>query len=514
MSGLRIGVDVGGTNTDAALLRGAQVLATVKAPTSADVTSGVAAAIGAVIARGGVAAAEVTSVMIGTTHFLNAVIEGKHLQKVGILRLCGRATRALMPLTGWPASLRDAVDGGAALVDGGVNVDTRPIAPLDHDAIRAACRGWRAKGVTSVAVTGVFSLADPGMEQTAARIIAEEMPGAFVSLSHRIGVNGFLRRENATILNAALAGLGLHTVAAFGAAMAAAGLGCPLWLTQNDGTLMTAETAARFPILTLASGPTNSLRGAAFLTGLRDAVVIDIGGTTTDIGVLVAGFPRSRSEGAEIAGIATNFRLPDVLSFGLGGGSLVCLSPLSIGPESVGFRLTEKARVFGGGDLTATDIAVAAGLAELGDPALVAGLAADDLRQVLAAMRLRVEEALDRMKPSSEPVPVVLVGGGAILISGPLDGASAVLRPDHAGSANAVGAAIAQVSGEADRVVVLDGTTREKALAEATETARRRAIEAGADPDRLEVVELEDHPLAYLPGHTTRIRAKVVGDIA
>jgi glyoxylase-like metal-dependent hydrolase (beta-lactamase superfamily II) len=109
---------------------------------------------------------------------------------------------------------------------------------------------------------------------------------------------------------------------------------------------------------------------------------------------------------------------------------------------------------------------------------------------------------------------VVLVGGGAILISGPLDGASVVLRPDHAGSANAVGAAIAQVSGEADRVVVLDGTTREKALAEATETARRRAIEAGADPDRLEVVELEDQPLAYLPGHTTRIRAKVVGDIA
>ena len=130
-----------------------------------------------------------------------------------------------------------------------------------------------------------------------------------------------MRRENATILNAALSGLGQRTMAGFQAAIASAGLNCPLWLTQNDGTLMRPTTAARFPILTLASGPTNSLRGAAFLTGLRDAVVIDIGGTTTDVGVLVAGFPRSRSEGAEIAGIATNFRLPDVMSFGLGGGS-------------------------------------------------------------------------------------------------------------------------------------------------------------------------------------------------
>lgn len=181
---------------------------------------------------------------------------------------------------------------------------------------------------------------------------------------------------------------------------------------------MTAATAARLPILTLASGPTNSLRGAAFLTGLRDAVVIDIGGTTTDIGVLVAGFPRSRSEGAEIAGVATNFRLPDVLSLGLGGGSVVDFNPLTIGPQSVGYHLTEKSRVFGGPELTATDVAVAAGLVALGDPARLAGLSAASVTAALATIRQRVEEALDRMKPSSDPVSVVLVGGGAVLVRG------------------------------------------------------------------------------------------------
>jgi N-methylhydantoinase A/oxoprolinase/acetone carboxylase beta subunit len=513
MSGLRIGVDVGGTNTDAALLRGAGVLATVKTPTTADITEGVATAIRAVIGKAAVPSEDITAVMIGTTHFLNAVVEGRHLQRVGILRLCGQATRALPPLTGWPDTLRALVDGGAALVDGGVSIDGRPIAPLDHAAIRVACRDWRARGVTSVAITGVFALADPAMELAAASIIADEIPAVAVSLSHRIGRNGFLRRENATILNAALADLGQRTIAAFQAALQGTGLVCPLWLTQNDGTLMQSATAARFPIMTLASGPTNSLRGAAFLTGLRDAVVIDIGGTTTDVGVLVAGFPRSRSDGAEIAGIATNFRLPDVLSFGLGGGSRVRLDPLQIGPDSVGFHLPRLARSFGGPDLTATDIAVAGGLVQLGDTPL-SNLPPQVVMAALALMRHGVEDALDRMKPSADPLPVVLVGGGAILIDGALDGASQTLRPLHSGSANAIGAAIAQVSGEADRVVTLTGTTREAVMRDTLSAARARAVEAGAHPDRLELVELEDQPLAYLPGNATRITAKVVGDMA
>ena len=197
------------------------------------------------------------------------------------------------------------------------------------------------------------------------------------------------------------------------------------------------------------------------------------------------------------------------------GAAIVSLDPLEVGPLSVGFRLTERARVFGGQDLTATDIAVAAGLIRLGDPRLVARLPAPPWLRRLALMRRRVEEALDRMKPSAAPVPVVLVGGGAVLINGTLDGANQVLRPEHSGSANAVGAAIAQVSGEADRVVALDGTTREVAMAAAVATARARAVDAGRGPcELLEVVELEDQPLAYLPGNTTRIRAKVVGDIA
>ena len=287
---LRIGVDVGGTNTDAALLDGSKVLATVKSSTTADVTSGVGTAIRAVLAEAGIAAGAVNAVMIGTTHFLNAVVEGRHLETVGILRLCGASTRSLPPLIDWPDNLRDIVDGGAVLVDGGVNYDGSEIAPLDGPAIRAACREWKARGIASVAICSVFALVDPRMENEAAGIVAEEMPGAAISLSHRVGRTGLLPRENATVLNASLHRLGHETVGAFRAAFTALGLTCPLYLTQNDGTLMAAEFAERYPVFTIASGPTNSMRGAAFLTGLSDAAVIDIGGAREGGNAKVAGF--------------------------------------------------------------------------------------------------------------------------------------------------------------------------------------------------------------------------------
>lgn len=511
---LRIGVDVGGTNTDAALLRGAAVLATVKAPTTEDVTGGVAEAIRAVLAAAGVSAAGVGAVMIGTTHFLNAVVEGRRLARVGVLRLCGAATRSLPPMIDWPEGLRALVDGGTALVGGGVNYDGSAIAALDAGAIRAACRDWRARGIGAVAVCSVFALVDARMEAEAAAIIAEEMPGASVSLSHRIGRTGLLARESATILNASLHRMGQETVGAFRTAFAGLGLSCPLYLTQNDGTLMAADFAERFPVFTIASGPTNSMRGAAFLTGLSDAAVIDVGGTTTDIGMLVAGFPRSRSEGAVIGGVATNFRVPDVYSFGLGGGSLVRRDPLAIGPDSVGFRLPQKALCFGGETLTATDIAVAAGLVDLGDRTRLAHLDAGLVRAALARMKADVEAVLDRMKPSAEPIPAVLVGGGSVLIDGLLEGASVALKPDHYGSANAIGAAIAQVSGEVDSVVSLEGTTREKALEGVVAEATARAVEAGAAAATVTLAEVEETPLSYLPGNAMRIAAKVVGELA
>ena len=104
---------------------------------------------------------------------------------------------------------------------------------------------------------------------------------------------------------------------------------------------MGAEFAEQFPVLTFASGPTNSMRGAAFLSGVDDAIVVDIGGTTSDVGVLQKGFPREATVAVEVGGVRTNFRMPDVFSIGLGGGSLVVDGPGASGRPPLG-RLPDR----------------------------------------------------------------------------------------------------------------------------------------------------------------------------
>jgi N-methylhydantoinase A/oxoprolinase/acetone carboxylase beta subunit len=275
---------------------------------------------------------------------------------------------------------------------------------------------------------------------------------------------------------------------------------------------MGADTAQLYPVLTFASGPTNSMRGAAFLSGIRDALVLDVGGTTSDIGALTNGFPRTAAIGAAFAGVQTGFRMPDLISFGLGGGSVVRGDEPVIGPDSVGHWITERALVFGGDTLTATDLAVRAGRANVGDASRVEGLDPELTRRGVDAMQRVTEEKLDHIKLRRGPEPVIVVGGGSVLIPDALQGASSVIRPDHFEVANAVGAAIAQVSGEVDTVLALNGS-RDQLLAEAQSIAVQRAQNNGALGETIEVVEREDIPVPYMERAMIRIRVKVVGDL-
>ncbi|MGH3360288.1 MAG: hypothetical protein ACRDO7_15920, partial [Nocardioidaceae bacterium] len=125
-----------------------------------------------------------------------------------------------------------------------------------------------------------------------------------------------------------------------------------------------------------------------------------------------------------------------------------------------------------------------------------------------------LDRALDRMRTSAEPVTVVAVGGGSFLVPDDLEGASEVLRPPHHEVANAVGAAIAEVSGEVDRIYHLDGRSRLSVVSEARAEARRRAIEAGAAPSEVRELDVEEIQLAYLPGDAVRVRARAAGPLA
>lgn len=508
----RIGIDVGGTNTDAVLIDGETVLDTIKLPTTADVMQGVVDAIGSVMASQAASATPVDAVMIGTTHFTNAVVERARIERVGAIRIAMPAGASLPPMVDWPDDLREAVNPLSFMVEGGHEYDGRPLVPLDRDAIREAAMRIRDAGIQSIGITALFSPLTTECEVEAAEIVRSVMPDARITLSHTLGRIGLLERENVTLLNAALQGLGARTVDAFANALRQSGIHAPFYLTQNDGTVVLAQVAAENPVYSFASGPTNSMRGAAFLTGLKEAMVVDVGGTTSDIGCLVGGFPREANNVVEVGGVRTLFRMPDLLPMALGGGTIIDVDKGTIGPRSVGYRITSEALVFGGATLTTTDVAVAAGLVEIGDRDRVKHLDRTVVRDLLKRIELMVEDSVDRMKTSADGVPLIAVGGGSFLIPDGLRGTSEVLRVEHAGVANALGAAMAQVSGEVDQV--FSGIGRDAALAEAEKIARARAVEAGARPSSIVTLDAEDIPIAYLPGDARRVRVRVVGDIA
>jgi len=523
---MRLGVDVGGTNTDAVLMDGTEVVAWAKRPTSSSVSRGVAATINAVLEKAGIEGREVSCVMIGTTQFANALVQRRGLQEVGVIRLASPSGEALPPMTGWPADICRCIGETVFLLPGGYEFDGREISAFDEKRVRDAARALKRRGVRAAAITSVFGPVNPAMEKRAAAIIRNEDDGIAITTSSAIGRIGFLERENTAILNAALSQLAGEVIASFQAALRNLGMTVPLYVSQNDGTLISAAQATRYPVMTIGSGPTNSMRGAVLLTGLSDAIVMDVGGTTTDIGALANGFPRESSIAEDIGGVGTNFRMPDIHSIGLGGGTRIHLDraalnsdPLDdeafeVGPDSVGFDITTEALVFGGSTLTASDIAIAAGCTGFGNPELLPPITAGVIRAVMTRFRHMLEDGIDRIKTTPGSAPIIAVGGGNFLIPESLKGAASVIRPEHAAVANAIGAAIAQVGAQVEQIVTYETTPRAEALEALRKEACARVVAAGGEASSVRVADIEEVFLSYLPGRAAQIRVKAIGDLA
>ncbi len=324
-----------------------------------------------------------------------------------------------------------------------------------------------------------------------------------------------------------------RTIRGFKRAMRSLQLTCPLYLTSSAGQLLSADEAARFPIQIFSSGPTNSIRGAAFLSAASAAsstrFVIDIGGTTSDIGVLLPnGFPRLAGSVAEIGGVKVNFALPQVESLGLGGGSLIHVdagqggdkAKVTIGPESVGQALRERSLCFGGDTMTTTDIMIAAGVAKLdnsgsGDGSGTVSVVVPDIAPATVAaarlkMKLMLEDHVDRMKTSPAPCHLLLVGGGAFLCPRELEGVASIEVPAFASVANAVGAAVAEIGASGE--IVVDGARREQALADLKADVTAQALARGARQGQVRIIEEEVTGMTYIQDQY-RIVVKVAGPV-
>ena len=443
---------------------------------------------------------------------------------MAIIRLSKTFTREVPPFSDFPPALARIMNGYYTFVAGGLHIDGSQESPVNETQVVEQCAVIKEKGIDAIVISGVFSPIDEHFRQEyrVRDIILRELPGVEVVCSCDVSQIGFLERENASILNASILKFARRTIRGFRAAMKRLNLKCALYLTQNDGTLIDAPAATKLPIRTFSSGPTNSMRGAAYL-GLSQnkqqessTIVVDVGGTTADVGVLLpSGFPRQASAYVSVAGVKINFGMPHIESIGLGGGSIVrTADKITVGPDSVGHDLDTRATVFGGDTLTATDIAVAAGCDdEIGKRELVSHIPASVISKAQARIKTMLEGVIDQMKTSPAPLPVLLVGGGSVIAPTELNGVSQVICPPFHSVANAVGAAMSKVGGAIDAIQSTANQSQADVVEKAKATAIERAVAAGAVRETVYVAEVDAIPLQYV-ANQIRVIVRAVGELS
>ncbi|MGI9369284.1 MAG: hydantoinase/oxoprolinase family protein, partial [Ruegeria sp.] len=314
---LALGVDTGGTYTDAVLIRDeTEVIASAKSLTTrADLAIGVGKAISAVLTQAQVSPDQISLASLSTTLATNALVEGQ-------------GGRIALVYVGFRESdldkhgLKDALKGDPALVvAGGHNHAGAESTPLDVAAIDAFLDSH--KGISGFAVAAQFATRNPAHELAVARIIAERT-GAPVTCSHHLSakLNGPKRAVTA-VLNARLIGMIDRLIGRAQDQLRELGIHAPMMVVRGDGALMSAEQARERPIETILSGPAASIVGARWLTGAENALVSDIGGTTTDVALIRDGKPAIDPQGARVGGFRTMVEAVSMRTHGLGGDSQV-----------------------------------------------------------------------------------------------------------------------------------------------------------------------------------------------
>jgi len=559
-AGLVVGVDVGGTNTDAVLwsASSSSIMASAKVPSNINASRssyGIEEAIEKLRLKEQDLLNQVQAVFLGTTAFVNALLEGRNLDRVAVLRLCGPSSRSLPPFCDFPPPLKEVVSAGAYLASGGLRFDGSEECHINTEELKIIASQIASSSPSAhhVVVSGTFSPSDPSQEERAAKLLrlmfAECHCSVTVSISSAISSQlGLLARENSAILNACLESTARRVAARMRAAVHKAGIPrtAQLFFTCNDGSVVILDKAAKSCLRCVQCGPTNSLRGAAHLilsstTTVNkdrqdfDRIVLDVGGTSTDAGCLVGGIhPRDSNSEAYVAGIVRcNHHTTSVVSIGLGGGSIVTdvldgkgNRIVQIGPKSVGSDIVTKARCFGGSILTASCIAVA-----MKGPKALSWSAAQDesqeavpiiadfdvplfVSQAWDVMQQRFYDLVEKARSDNSPVEVILVGGGSGLVdeerlSKALGKNCRVVRPPNASVANACGAAFAQNVGEAESIVDLSGSNAERdSILESLKSKARQLAGSHA-----EIIECTEIPLAYLPGKMTRVFVRAVAPL-
>ena len=311
MTRIGLGLDTGGTFTDAVLLDidGGDILARSKSMTTHDdLSRGIRGAIEG-FDRDILRRTDVVS--LSTTLATNSVVEG-------------RGCRVALIVMGHELTVPVRADR-MIHVSGSYRASGQEDEPLDRDAVRGFLESVRGE-VDSVAITGFMSIRNPDHELEVKRMVSEVL-GVPAVCGHELSSSlGFNERTTTCVMNARLIPVIGALLDSVDAVMAEAGIDAPLLVVKGDGSIMSEEMARERPVETILSGPASSLNGARRLSGLDDAVVVDIGGTTTDIGVIRDGRAHLEEEGALIGGFRTRVAAADIATTGLGGDSRIVVN--------------------------------------------------------------------------------------------------------------------------------------------------------------------------------------------
>lgn len=494
--GVRIGIDVGGTFTDAALADGETIAVAKVRSTPADPATGFLAALGELTARVGVPPERIAYLAHGTTIATNAIVQGR-LARVGLLT--NRGFRDLLAIGTqmrrrvydlWTPEPPPLVPRELCLeVAGRLGTDGSELEPLVADDVRRAARHLGEAGVEAVAVCFLHSYANPAHEREAGRLLEELLPGIPISLSSDVAPEyREYVRASTTALNAGLAPVAGAYIARLADETRRAGIRVPVHLMQSNGGVALAKHAARLPVALAASGPAAAVVGAARIAaaaGRPDVLTFDMGGTTLDVALVSRGRPALRPLG-EHEGRPINVPQVDVVSIGAGGGSIARVDEtgaLRVGPLSAGAVPGPAAYAAGGEEPTVTDAHVVLGTIKTGP--IAGGVELDDgparaaiERHVARPLGLRVEEAAEAIvrvanagmagalrlvsvARGRDPRRFALVAAGG---AGPMHacrvaealGVGTVLVPSVPGICAAVGLLLTDVRHELRRTLVRD----------------------------------------------------------
>ncbi len=542
-----VGIDVGGTHTDAVLLESLHVKKTAKAVTNQENLIESLIAVTEEVIRGE-NPGEIERIALSTTISTNAIVQGK-TDRVGLILAGG---------PGLPPEML-AIGEDTHCISGYVNHRGIRVAGTDPREVARIAELFEGKKIGHVGIVGKFSTRNPALETE----IGDVLDGRFrhLSFGHRMSGNlNFPRRIATTYLNAAI----WKTYKAFVASVMDfvdhMGIGAPLHILKADGGTSSISQSLEYPVGSILSGPAASVMGILSLTdGTEDAVALDIGGTTTDIAIFADGVPLLEPLGVTIGGHKTLIRGLLTRSIGVGGDSSVRYKEgrITIGPERAG-----PAAAFGGPSPTPTDALILLGRTDIGDK----GKALKAIREIAAQAHRSPEQVAQEIcdlacrtivsavremlqEINNKPVYTVheilegkkIVPAVAYIVGGPAGPMAPYLEkmmnipasvPGYAEVANAIGAALARTTtevtlladtekGEATipeegiQTAISRNFTHQEAIDLCMSTLRARALRMGAYEDTLDMEIVEDQVfnmvrgMGYTTGRNMRIKAQV-----